>query len=1155
MTHLVINGISGNRLNFPQGWCEGGVATCAGPAIFMAYARAVGTLGYLSVIAIDQSCKTPAGNPTAATATASGRLSSDIQKQIASSEPLRLMKAGWYKVCMKPDLNNLFNWKETGIVVALRADISGLEVNGLVSVASIVPQTMGVRIRVCQQANCAVPAPAGSVVSLIAEAQECGDPASNPASPGAGVSGHMTVGPQGLLDQGKTDDLFNENSRLGLDRRQVCFKANGASAFVATGLTLTVQDAVLGLQINGVRNKRGLMPVIPRARDVDMSYFRRDGKATIPGESFALLPPGGLCKLLCQTQATPVCDAAVPSHYAPSGFLSAHKGDGNIGTTSCLIKSFPAYQTASRGAGDINCDPAVSSKPDFSAMAPGSYQLCYRGASTCAYFSCWPSWEPTGIHVRVQEQVVALELHPGRGNESGYGLVMRGLQITTVPNDWNSMSFVNGITLDTQVAFMLMPFDADCSALDPEGTAGGEQIGPLASAGRVANPVQFAAALRARGIGIHNVCMRIGDGQYMSSGLSVRVQGEVASMVVNGVQPNRGVLVPVPAVSTSRIKFAGSRTLKIGDMMSFIGAESSCANPLENSEMMLISADGRDTVSGFIGFEARALVLGNSEIILQLSSMMIILESMSVDVVYKVCFRPQEAVIRAKETGFLETGLAFVLQRELVSLQINKIGSYIVASSLGSNRGVRTALSNTNGNIIQLSRPGILSLIAHDGDCTSTFSGGDNQIFSVRGQLQYLETTGPSNVISGPGLDGVVGVGGAKTPGLYQVCFRNNSVDAMFAGTGLAVLIQADFVSLFVNAADPNRGLRVSLPLNDANRIRYASRRQAAQGHPDDMLSLISIGGDCMNPKDNPMNRTRAGDVIPEGFAEGDSSGHIRSGAGDMSFLNMQRVVHMRAGVYSVCFRPGSQSVFIATGIVAEIQSAIHALIINSVSSVMASVPKVTGNQIGYCVDSLCLKDGFDADRLSFISTDLSCEDILDNPEVGRVDKSGHLSPVGSTRLLTVAAADILLNEERGLLGVRVFQVCFSRNGGPFFTTGVTMRVHAEILGLIINGVMPNDGLRTSLPKGPGASIVYYRSTQGIAGEAISLIWDETENRKCEVYADSDNPIVGNSRASGHWAVNGPDRSVQGAEWAAQLETGIFQVEIQHDSPACLNEL
>jgi hypothetical protein len=50
--------------------------------------------------------------------------------------------------------------------------------------------------------------------------------------------------------------------------------------------------------------------------------------------------------------------------------------------------------------------------------------------------------------------------------------------------------------------------------------------------------------------------------------------------------------------------------------------------------------------------------------------------------------------------------------------------------------------------------------------------------------------------------------------------------------------------------------------------------------------------------------------------------------------------------------------------------------------------------------------------------------------------------------------------------------------------------------------------------------------------------------------------MMGNSRASGHWAVNGPDRSVQGAEWAAQLETGIFQVEeIKYDSPACLHEL
>ena len=1142
ITDVLINGIPGTFLNVPQGWCEGGGTSCTGPKLFMSYDRPTGTIGYVSLTAIDQSCKTPAGNPTTASATASGRLSTDLQRMVTSSlVPFRQMAPGLYKVCMKPDLNTLFNWKETGIVLALRPDISGLQVNGLASVASVAPQTSGVRLRVCRQADCAVAAEAGSTISLIPSNQECADPATNPANPAAGVSGHVPVGPQGLVDQGKTDDLLKENSQLGMGRRQVCYKAKGASAFVPTGLTLAVQDAVLGLEVNGVRNKRGLMPVIPRASGIHLRYFRRDSKATEPGESFALVPPDALCELLCQTQKIPVCDAAVPTQHAPSGFLSAHTADGSIGTTSCLRKASQGYDPATRVAGDINCDAAVSGNPDMSALPPASYQLCYRGASTCAYFSCWPTWEATGIHVRVQEQVVALELHPGRGLDSGYGLVMRGLQLTTVPNDWHSLSFVGGTT-GTQVVFALMPPDADCEALDAAGSQAGVQIGPLPSAGHLADPAQVAAALRARGVGVQNVCMRVGGGQYSSSGLSVRIQADISAIVVNGVQPNRGVLVPVPAVGTSKIMLAGARAPKVGDMISFIPVLSSCADPLQNRATLTISSDGSGSVSGFVGFEAHELVLDNSEVTLRPSLMKLILESLPVNIIFRMCFRPVEVVIRAAETGFSETGLAIVLQRELVSLQINQIGPSTAPSNVGTNRGVRTALSNANGNIVQLSRPGTLSVIAQDGDCTLTSSGQDNQVFSARLQVQHLETKGESNTISGPGLDGVVGVGGAKSPGIYQVCFKGDAAGATFAGTGLSVLIQGEFVSLVVNNANPNRGLRASLPLSNANRLRYTSRSPVAQGHPDDMVSLISIEGDCMNPKDNPANRTAAGDATSYGVAVSDSSGYIRSEVGDMSFLNMKRVLQMRAGTYSVCFRPGSKSMFTATGIVAEIQNVITALVVNSVSSVMANVPKTPGNQVGYCVDNLCQQDGLANDQLSFINADLSCANLEENPVAGRVDKSGHLSPLGTTRFLDTDAVDVLFNEELGLLGVRVFQACFSRNGGPFMTTGLTLRVQEEILGLIINGVMPHNGLRTSLPKGMGSSVAYYRSTQGEAGEAISLIWDETENRKCDVHGASDNPVAGNSRASGYWAVNGADRTVYGSEWAVELDTGVYQV-------------
>jgi hypothetical protein len=175
-----------------------------------------------------------------------------------------------------------------------------------------------------------------------------------------------------------------------------------------------VQDLVLGLEINGIRNKRGLVPSIPRASGVQVEFFREAGQPLVQGNSFAILPITAVCQQLCQTSVIPACNANIASNFAPPpGFLSAHADDGVVGTQSCLKKPSPSYDPSSRQPGEISCDPRVSSKPDFSGLTPGSYQLCHRAPSSCSYYECWPVWKPTGIHVKVQDHVVALELRPG----------------------------------------------------------------------------------------------------------------------------------------------------------------------------------------------------------------------------------------------------------------------------------------------------------------------------------------------------------------------------------------------------------------------------------------------------------------------------------------------------------------------------------------------------------------------------------------------------------------------------------------------------------------------------------------------------------------------------------------------------------------------
>ena len=74
------------------------------------------------------------------------------------------------------------------------------------------------------------------------------------------------------------------------------------------------------------------------------------------------------------------------------------------------------------------------------------------------------------------------------------------------------------------------------------------EVGPI-RAGEVAHGTQFTRAMLARGVGVHSVCIRTGiQGKYFSSGLALRVQEQMRSLVVNGVRPNRGVLAAVPAL-------------------------------------------------------------------------------------------------------------------------------------------------------------------------------------------------------------------------------------------------------------------------------------------------------------------------------------------------------------------------------------------------------------------------------------------------------------------------------------------------------------------------------------------------------------------------------------------------------------------------------
>lgn len=205
--------------------------------------------------------------------------------------------------------------------------------------------------------------------------------------------------------------------------------------------------------------------------------------------------------------------------------------------------------------------------------------------------------------------------------------------------------------------------------------------------------------------------------------------------------------------------------------------------------------------------------MGHVDIILKPSSLNEIFTFMQLNQLYKVCFCANKAIVPVMETGFIETGLAAAFQDILVSWQINLQGSYIMSSTVGNNRGVRATLPICNGIVVQMGRSGIFSLVAADGDCIDTSPGGHNMMFSPDNQILHLEIFG----LPIQSLDGIVGIGGFKTSGIYQGCFKSQTPGAKFVATGLLITLQNRFVSLIVNKAALNQGLRTAVPQTNGN--------------------------------------------------------------------------------------------------------------------------------------------------------------------------------------------------------------------------------------------------------------------------------------------------------------------------------------------------
>ncbi len=258
-------------------------------------------------------------------------------------------------------------------------------------------------------------------------------------------------------------------------------------------------------------------------------------------------------------------------------------------------------------------------------------------------------------------------------------------------------------------------------------------------------------------------------------------------------------------------------------------------------------------------------------------------------------------------------------------------------------------------------------------------------------------------------------------------------------------------------------------------------------GQAGDTISLIRVNLECTSLVHN------------QNIQSSNSSGWIIALNGDFTFggsngNGVMRLATQAIGYYQVCFRSGSSTTFIATGIIVAVQSDILSLVVNGIVGLSSSVPATMGNVIGFCNTATCSDFSLLNVNISFIAPTFSCEVQHHNSFKAGPFSSGHLHSYPDMKfsriLLPVGEAnlDVLFTGSRAL-AAGILQVCYqSADTQRFITTGLSLRIQDLVLALVINGVLTESSPRTTIPIAPQVVISYFSYKPGRIGSEISFI-------------------------------------------------------------------
>jgi len=345
---------------------------------------------------------------------------------------LATLRQGVYQVCISHEHNS--SAMGTGLSLRLQSQLTAVEVNGLwmgprrtatSTVVAAAPRRSGCTLRALEvRAGSEAPWSSQSelwpaysaetpALSLVGAESDCHALADNPREVDAGrnASGLLLWASAGALSVINGTDLFE---KLTPGVYQVCarpakssvpaglgvFDGDGFSSMLATGLSLELQDVILGVWVGDRLAVDGLRAVMSGAAG-EQGFLR--GRMDLNG--FAAQPPAlradlvGIL-LIPSYPGAPPCNSFNRSEGAQGTALFAAAGAAgaedwqtsarvppDLAHTACCASSHPTacgVSTVCRAAANgsnastANCSTTPRARPSYCPAADGEHEICFR---------------------------------------------------------------------------------------------------------------------------------------------------------------------------------------------------------------------------------------------------------------------------------------------------------------------------------------------------------------------------------------------------------------------------------------------------------------------------------------------------------------------------------------------------------------------------------------------------------------------------------------------------------------------------------------------------------------------------------------------------------------------------------------------------------